>query len=220
MNRILKILVAALTLVVIVRANDAPGATRLVAKNYPLAQAVLSNNCIVVAASGQVAVAWAAAQGLLGRRRRLEDVQRAYAASLPAGKQVGFMIAARPGMTNRWHYINKDNESSDIIELARCGPDAEGAELLFRVDGERFFGNFHVVLALRAWPGRPGKTRYCADVWAYPENGMVLFFVRHLGLIERFIRKKTDEIKQIVCDVALRLNREPFISAIAAPATH
>jgi len=220
MNRTLNITAAMLALLASAWADEVPGTARLVAMNYPLAQAVLSNNCIVVAATGQIAVAWAAAQGMLGRRRLLDDVQRAYAASLPEGKKAGFTITAQPGATNVWHYINKDNEPSDIIEIARSAPDEGCAELLFRVDGERFFGNFRLVLGFRAWPDGPGQTRYYADVWAYPENGTVRFFVRHLGLVERFFRTKIGEIERIVRDVVLQLNREQLVTANAAPTAH
>ena len=221
MNRILKIVAAAvLALGALARADDVPDVARLVVTNFPLAQTVLSNNCIAVAVSGQVAVAWASAKDMLGRRRLLDDVQRAYAASQPAGKKIGFTIKPQPGVTNVWHYINKDNEPSDITELARFGPDAERAEMLFRVDGERFFGNFQLVLALRAWPDGPGKTRYYADIWAYPENGVVRFFVRNLGLIERFFRKKTGEIDKIARDVILQLNREQLITFAPPPSTN
>ena len=217
MNRILNIAITVLAFSAVAWADEGLGTARLVATNYPLAQAVLSNNCIVVAASGQVAVAWTAAQGMLGRRRLLDDVQRAYSASLPAGKKIGFTITAQPGTTNIWHYINKDNEPSDITEIARFGPDAGCAELLFRVDGERFFGNFRLVLGVRAWPDGPGQTGYAADVWAYPENGTIRFFVRHLGLVERFFHKKLGEIEHIVRDVVLQLNREQLVTAIPAP---
>jgi hypothetical protein len=216
MNQLLKIFVV-LALGSAARAADGPGAARLVVTNYPLAQAVLSNNCIVVAASGQVDVAWAQAHDMLGRRRLLDDVQRAYVASRPAGKKIAFTITALPGVTNKWHYLNKDHEPSDIVEIARFGPDAACAELLFRVDGERFFGNFQMVFAVRAWPDGPDKTRYYADIWAYPENGAVRFFVRQLGLIERFFRKKTGELEQIVRDVVLQLNREQLVTFITPP---
>lgn len=210
MKRCLNIVVVLLALAALARAEVAP---RLVATNYPLTAAILSNNCIVVSATGQIAVAWSSAQGMLGRQRLLDDVQRAYAASLPAGKKANFTIVARPGSTNVWHYINKDNEPSDITEVARFGPEADCAELLFRVEGERFFGNFQVVLALRAWPDGKGQTKYRADIWAYPMNGAVRFFVRQLGLIERFFRKRTGEIEQIARDVALQLNREQQLSS-------
>ena len=197
--------IAALALVGIARADDV---ARLVATNYPLAQAVLSNNCITVSATGQVAVTWTTAQRILARPRLLDDVQRAYAASLPPGKTCGFTITPRAEATNVWHYVNKDKEPSDISEVARYGPDATCGELLFRVDGERFFGTFHVVLALHARPEGAEKTNYAVDVWAYPENGVVRFFVRNLGLVEHFFRKKTGEIEKIARDVALQLSRE------------
>ena len=92
--------------------------------------------------------------------------------------------------------------------------------MLFRVDGERFFGNFKVVLALQAWPEGLGKTCYRAEIWAYPENGAVRFFVRQLGLIERFFRKKTGEIELIARDVVLQLNREQLVTFAAPPAVH
>ncbi|MCX7007391.1 MAG: hypothetical protein NTY53_09115 [Kiritimatiellaeota bacterium] len=202
-------ILAVVLLVPVARAAEA----RLVATNFPLAQAVLSNNCIVVCATGQIAVAWASAQTMLARPRLLDDVQRAYAASLPPGKTAGFTITPHPEATNIWHYINKDKEPSDITEVARYGPDAASGELLFRVDGERFFGNFRLVLALRARPDGPGKTNYAVDVWAYPENGVVRFFVRNLGLVERFFRKKTVEIEKIVRDVVLQINREQTAAA-------
>jgi len=197
-------ILAVVLLMPAVRAADA----RLVATNFPLAQAVLSNNCIVVSATGQIAVAWTSAQAIFARPRLLDDIQRAYTASLAPGKKCGFTITPWPNATNVWHYVNKDHEPSDIIELARFGPDAACGEMLFRVDGERFFGNFHVVLALRARPAGSEKTNYAVEVWAYPENGVVRFFVRNLGLIERFFRKKTGEIEQIARAVVLQLNRE------------
>jgi hypothetical protein len=200
---------AVLACIAAARANDyTNGSARLVVTNYPLARAVLSNNCIVVSATGQVAVAWAAAQSMLARPRLLDDVQRAYAASLKPGKKCGFTITPRPETSNVWHYVNVDKEPSDITEVARFGPDPDCGEILFRVDGERFFGRFQVVLALRARPDGPGKTNYAMDLWAYPENGLVRFFVRNLGLIERFFRKKTGEIEKIVRAVVLQLNRE------------
>ena len=210
MNRCSQIVVAAFALATAARAGEVPGAARLVATNYPLARAVLSNHCIIVTATGQVAVAWPSAQRIIARPRLLDDIPRAYAAT---GKKVGFTITPHPDATNVWHYVNKDKEPSDITEIARYGPDAASGELLFRVDGERFFGNFQLVLAIRARPDGPGKTNYIVDVWAYPENGIVRFFVRNLGLVERFFRNKTGEIEKIARDVALQLNREQLAAA-------
>lgn len=211
-------LLAALAFVATTLANDyTNGMAKLVVTNYPLARAVLSNNCIVVTATGQIAVTWAAAQSMLTRPRLLDDVQRAYAASLKPGKKCGFTITPHLEASNVWHYVNVDREPSDITEVARFGPDATCGEMLFRVDGERFFGHFKVVLALRARPSGQGQTSYQADLWAYPENGVVRFFVRNLGLIERFFRKKTGEIETIVRAVVLQLNHEQLVTITAEP---
>ena len=189
-------------------AGHARGAAPLVVEQYPLAQAVLTNSCIMVCATGEVAVSWQAARNMLGRPRLFDDVQRAYVATLPAGRKPGFIITPDHLTRHMWHYLNKDGEPSDIVEVARCGPDGQGAELLFRVDGRRFFGLFQVVLAIRAYPHGPDTTHYAADVWAYPENGAVRFFVRHLGLVEHFFRNKTSEIEKIARDIALQLSLE------------
>jgi hypothetical protein len=184
------------------------GTARLVVTNYPLAQAVLSKHCIFVTATGRVAIAWATAQNIMARPHLLDDIPRAYTASKPRGKPCGFTITPKAATSNVWHYVNVDKEPSDITEVARYGPDATCGEILFRVDGDRFFGHFQVVLVLRAQPDGPGKTNYAVDLWAYPENGLVRFFVRNLGLIERFFRKKTREIEEITLAVALQLSRE------------
>ncbi len=210
--------VALLMCVVAAQANDyTNGTAKLVVTNYPQAREVLRKNCIVVTSTGQIAVAWAAAQGMLARPRLLDDIQRAYTASLAPGKHCGFTITPKPASSNVWLYVNVDKEPSEIIEVARYGPEPDCGEILFRVDGERFFGHFQVVLALRTRPDGVGWTSYQADLWAYPENGFIRFFVRNLGLIERFFRKKTGEIEKIVRAVVLQLNREQLVSMAAEP---
>ena len=93
----------------------------LVVERYPLARAVVTNNCIVVQATGRIAVSWRAAGDLLARPRLLDDVQRAYVAT--------------PKATKAWK--NPWCGSSAWLGLGQIMIEFSGA---FRADSMRGFG--------------------------------------------------------------------------------
>ena len=159
------------------------------------AVAVLAQRCIVVTTTGQLALAYAGMARAFASPDLLGDLQREYAHQLPAGEQPEFVIRqTAPGF---YHYVNRHGQESFIREVHRAEHAGPVTELVLHAGGRRFFGRYEAVIHVAVYPVEPGELGYTAIVHAYPENGVSRFLARHLGLVERYFRSKTEEIEAL-----------------------
>ncbi|MBN1556782.1 MAG: hypothetical protein JW951_01400 [Lentisphaerae bacterium] len=169
----------------------------------PRARAVLTNDYIFVRASGTMDTPYALAARLASLSNALAVVQDAYTASLPAGAEPEFVIRnIEPG---RYTYVNRKDERSDILELHRPPPGGDGFDRVFFAAGNRFFGRFRALIAIRVAPAPGGGLAYRAGVYAYPLCAAPRFVVRHLRLADLYFNAKTREIEAVARRVAVYL---------------
>jgi hypothetical protein len=167
-----------------------------------LSRTLLAKEFIYAETGGNVPVDIGSAITLLRQPSFLTRVQEEYESLLPPGKQPEFTV--QQSATNSWFYINKKQERTDIIEVAsREGAD-DTFDLAYYTEGRRFFGFYQALIHVQL-TGEDESTRYTVAVYAYPENLVSRFFARHLNLVERYFRSKTDEISVLAAQISTRL---------------
>jgi len=174
----------------------------------PVASNVLFKAYIYVGTTGGVDVAFEEMLQNLQRTNLLQLVQDAYARTLPEGEKVKFVV--KQTSSNTYAYTNEKDQPSVVTEVHR-GVDTNGSlHAVFHVAGERFIGAFQSLIHVKASPvgTDPPRSVYAVQVYAYPENAVWRFVIRHLGVIERYFRDKTAHIQQIASRVCKGLCAE------------
>jgi hypothetical protein len=167
-----------------------------------LSRALLGKEFIYAETGGTVPVRIGSAISILQQPSFLTGVQEEYEKMLPPGKRPEFTV--QQSATNTWFYINKEQERTDIAEVAgrMTGPDT--FDLAYFTQGRRFFGVYQALIHIRL-TGDGTSTGYTVAVYAYPENGFSRFFARHLQLVEKYFCSKTGEISELAVRISTRL---------------
>jgi hypothetical protein len=166
-------------------------------------QALLGRRTIRVAGQGTIPVDFRAALGVLMQSNLLDRVQQEYANSLPAGQTPEFTL--QPLGSNAWSFVNRQNQRSEVHEVARHFAGTNALFAVFYAKGERFFGLFESLTMIRVTPASEGQVSYTVEVRAYPHQAVSRFVIRHLGLVERFFRNKTKELEGVTARICQRL---------------
>jgi hypothetical protein len=171
-------------------------------------RALLKKEFIYAETGGAVPVSVCSAISILQQPSFLTRVQEEYEKLLPPGKCPEFTV--QQSATNTWFYINKKQERTDITEVAGRMNGADTFDLAYYTQGRRFFGFYQALIHIRL-TGTGNSTGYTVAVYAYPENGFSRFFARHLQLVEKYFRSKTDEISAIAVQISTRLCTDDVI---------
>jgi hypothetical protein len=163
---------------------------------------LLGKHCIVVSATGTVAVGYAGLARAFRSPDLLGSVQREYARQLPECESPEFTIQQRaPG---DYYYVNREQHASFIREIHRAEHEGPVTELVLLARGRRFFGDFEALIHIGVAP-LDDRLRYEAKVYAYPEAHLMRFLARHLGLVERYFRRKTRDIEALSTRIGVSL---------------
>jgi hypothetical protein len=165
-------------------------------------QLLLNRNFIFAQTKGAVPVPVGAAINMLKQADFLTRVQEEYANTLPPGKLPEFTV--QQSSSNTWYFINARQERTDITEVAQCESGTGRFDLAYYTEGRRFFGFYQALIHVRL-SGSGSSTDYTVAVYAYPENGLSRFFARHLNLVDKYFRSKTDEISGLAVQISTRL---------------
>lgn len=171
--------------------------------NSPAYRAVLDAHYILIEGEGTVEVPFRAARELFESDRILDLVQESYADMLPEGETPEFTVEAEG--SNTWAYVNREGETSRIVELHRTFAGDGLGRLVYYAEGERFFGNFRAVIDIRVREAAPAASAYIVTVSAYPENALSRFFARHFGIAERYFNRKTRDITALSAAISRHL---------------
>lgn len=186
-----------LGVVVVMAGMEARGLTDT---SHPLVRSVLDQHYIPVTLSGKVEVDFGVALYLFQREDILCKVQEEYARQLPPGELPEFVVEHQP--PDRWSYVNRKNQPSEITEISRSMDEAGQLDVLYHVSGRRFFGEFESLVYVRVVSDAEGaSTSYDVQVYAYPKVAVSRFFARHLNLIERYFRGKTTEVTELTVTI-------------------
>lgn len=164
--------------------------------------AVLARDTIRVNSRGTLPVNFQAAVEVLSQSNLLDRVQEEYALSLPPGRQPEFVL--QPAGSNVWTFVNRHGQHSEVCEVARAFVASNVLTVVLYAKGERFFGLFESLTAIRATAAQ-GQVGYTVEVFAYPHQPVCRFVIRHLGLVERFFQQKTQDLETISARICGRL---------------
>ena len=183
-------------------------ATVATAADYTQSEAyrsVIESHFIEIHGQGTVNIPFPAARDLFESDRILDIIQESYADLLPKGEEPEFVVEAAG--TNAWHYTNRKQETSRILELHRSFTGDLGGHLVFYTEGQRFFGTFRAIIDIHVSEAGPEEDActYKVIVYAYPENAVSRFFARHLGIAERYFHQKTKDITALSIAISKHL---------------
>lgn len=175
-------------------------------------RALLAKEFIFAETGGTVPVSVDSAVSVLREPSFLTRIQAEYARTLPAGKSPEFTV--RQSSPTSWYFINAQQERTDIAQVAERMADNDTFELAYYTEGSRFFGFYQALIHVRLTECGD-STGYTVAVYAYPANGFSRFFARHLNLVGRYFRSKTDEISALAVQISTRLCSPEQPNAIA-----
>lgn len=167
-------------------------------------KALLENKKPIYAeTSGEVQVDYAQALNVMDEPGLLQNVQDAYCKLIAKDGTPEFTI--QQCSSNTYFYVNKDGERTDIAEVLRKKTSGSTFDIVYYSAGKRFFGRYEAVIHVQISDDGDAGSRYVASVYAYPENAFSRFFARHLGLVDRYFKKKTGEMTGIITTITCSL---------------
>jgi hypothetical protein len=172
----------------------------------PAAKELLAKKCIRASTAGVVQIPFEKLSAAMARPDLIPAAQREYARSVASDGKIKFPVVA--DAKGCYHYINEKGQRTDIIELARKQNGLDSLDIVLIAGGKRFFGKYEAIIHVRFSNADTAGSIYAAEVHAYPHNPAWRFLVRRLGMIERFFKKKTSVIEDIVKAVGLGLSRD------------
>ena len=171
----------------------------------PSAKEVLAKKGIRATTAGIVPLPFDLFSKILNRPDLLPAAQKEYARSVAVDGKIKFpIIQTAPGV---YYYINHKNQRTDIRKLARKQTGADTLDLILQASGKRFFGKYDAIIHLRFAQADSAGVIYAAQIHAYPHNPAWRFFVRRLGVVERYFNQKTAVIEHIVKTVSVGLSK-------------
>jgi hypothetical protein len=179
----------------------------------PDVRSILSRNYIRVEAAGQEKANFAELLRVNGRSDLLQAIQIEYAAMLPEGERPEFAIEeVAPG---EYFYLNGKDQESHITELLRdIQPDGK-LHAVYRITGERFFGDFKALVHVEISDEKEGMVSYCAEVYAWPESTFFRILARGLHFaVESFFSRKTEYMTGLILNICSRLLNDPYVAAV------
>jgi hypothetical protein len=172
-------------------------------------KALLENTKPIVAEiRGRVPVEFSNALTVFERPDFLQCVQEEYGSQIGDEVQPEFVI--KQSSTNTYFYVNRKGERTDITEELRKKTSDSTIDLVLYSHGKRSFGKYRSLVHIQVSDDGQGGSVYVASIYAYPENGFSRFFVRHLGLIERYFKNKTDEMAELFTAIICNLCNKDY----------
>ena len=152
---------------------------------------------------GVVPVNFGEALSVLRHPQFIHHVQQAYNERIDDDGIPEFTI--QQASTNTYFYVNRKGERTDITEILRQQAADSEFDMILHSTGRRSFGQYQAVIHIQVTAAGEEESDYTAMVYAYPENAVSRFFARHLGLVERYFRKKTVQLTSMITTITLNL---------------
>lgn len=162
-----------------------------------------SKKSINANAEGVVPIKFSKAMEVYAQDALLTRVQTAYCDLLAEGGVPEFTISQ--SSSNTYFYVNNEGQRTDITEVMRRKTSEDTFDIILYSAGRRFFGDYQAVVHVQLTDAGNDETHYSAIVYAYPENAVSRFFARHLGLVERYFKKKTCHMTEIITTISCSL---------------
>ncbi len=159
---------------------------------------LMAKRIVRLHSTGRAAVTYHVATRLIQEEDVLVALQQAYASMLPEGESPEFTI--KQTAQGKYAYVNRDDEKTELTEILREIQPGH-VEMYIYSTGNRFFGSFEALTAIRVQPAGPNEIDWEVHVYAYPRN-LLSRLVARTGVVNRFFRSKTDEITDIAVRIA------------------
>ena len=153
--------------------------------------------------TGLVSIRFSQALEVYARPSLLTEVQQAYCELLTKDGTPEFTI--RQESTNDYFYVNRKGQRTNITEVLRRQTSDDAFDIILYSTGKRFFGSYQAIIHVQLTRESEESTRYTASVYAYPENRISRFFARSMNLVERYFKKKTAHLTEIVTTISCSL---------------
>lgn len=160
-----------------------------------VAKALLEKKCIRTEAWGVLPARFDAIVHYLSQPDLVQRIQGEYRRSVSKDGTIDFPIVEAGN--GAYYYVNEKNQRTDLFELCRRQTSDSSFDLIYRATGKRFFGEYEVLIHIRAIDAGSAGTIYTASIHAYPHNGPVRFFARRFGTVERYFQRKTRLIARV-----------------------
>jgi len=170
-------------------------------------KALLKKKCIRTEACGVLPARFNAAVSYLNQPDLVQRIQREYRCSVSKDGTIGFPIVGTGN--GAYHYINEKNQRTDLFELYRRQTSDITFDLIYHAEGKRFFGKYEVLIHICAIDAEPAGTVYMATIHAYPHNGLLCFFARRFGTVERYFQRKTRLIARVSTRICSDMDDTP-----------
>ena len=155
----------------------------------------LEKKCIRTESSGVLPARFDAVACYLSQPDLVQRLQGEYRRSVSKDGTMDFPIVENGN--NSYYYINEKDQRTDLFELYRGQTSDSMFDLVYYAKGKRYFGKYEVLIHIRAIDAKPAGTIYTASVHAYPHNGLMRFFARRFGTVERYFQRKTRIINRV-----------------------
>ncbi len=171
------------------------------------AASLLTKRTVQLYSTGRAALAYHVAIRMIEEDDILGALQEAYARMLPEGESPEFTVQQTAPRT--YAYVNRDGEHTEIIEIHRVTK-PEHVELYLYSTGNRFFGSFEALTAIRVKPADANEVDWEVAVYAYPQN-ILSRLVARTGVVNRFFRRKTNEITAIAVRIGTYMTTQAHV---------
>jgi hypothetical protein len=166
-------------------------------------------------ASGTVPVDFSQALKVFTHSNFLSNVQTAYNEQIDDDGTPEFNIEQTSAHT--YFYVNRHGERTDISEIMRAAASDSVFDIILYSTGKRSFGKYQALIHVQITDCGEQAVHYTAAVYAYPENMFSRFFARHLGLVDRYFKKKTTLLTEMITVITCSLCDE---AEVAKEETH
>jgi hypothetical protein len=178
------------------------------------AAALLKKKCIETETCGVLPARFDAVARYLSQPDLVQRIQGEYRRSVSKDGTIDFPIVENGN--NTYYYINEKDQRTDLFELYRRPTSDSTFDLVYYAKGKRYFGKYEVLIHIRAIDAGPAGTIYTASVHAYPHNGLMRFFARRFGTVERYFQRKTRLIDRVSNKICIGMD-DPLPYAYQSP---
>ncbi len=172
-----------------------------------VSSAMCDGSKIHLAVTGTVAVAFDQTREVLLAPDILEKIEAMYRRELPDGEPGKLEVTRLE--TNGHYRVRWKTDLAVVRDVWRATDTNHFFEGGYVITGERFFGSFETVMAVRVARTPEGQSSFLADILVYPHNGFIRFLFSNLISVEGYFRRTTAELSaefQRVCTSLCREN--------------
>ena len=171
-----------------------------------VSSAMCDGSKIHLVVTGTVAVAFDRARAVLLTPDILEKIEAMYRRELPPGEPGKLEVTRLE--TNGHYRVRWKTDLADVRDVWRATDTNRFFAGGYVITGERFFGSFETVMAVRVDRTPENQATFRADILVYPHNGFIRFLFSTVISVEGYFRRTTAELSAEFQRICANLCRE------------